>query len=237
MMKHTYRLWLAACTCMVILLSACKKDYYQDTGTAKGRFNGSVMDYLQSKPDYFSNVVKVIGYAKMEQVFSKENITFFAPANPCFDSSVNLLNKILYLTGRDTIKTLDQVHPEVWRQLLARYVFKGKMMLNDIPQVDFLKFKTYPGQIVRSYDGVPMNLGVVYGNEGGAEYVGYRQLHISYQADISQPLSTWYKAPVASVNIEPDNGAVHVLVFTQHYFGFDINEFYNLCLRYGIAGK
>lgn len=236
-MKKNFSLLMAGFIAMVMLFAACKKDYYQDTGTAKGKFNGTVLDYLKSKPDYFSDLVKVIGYAKMDQVFQNETITFFAPANACIDSTIRKVNQALYFGGHDTIKRLEQVPQQVWRQMLARYVFKGKMMLNDIPQLDMTQYKTYPGAFYRSYDSLPMNLGVNYGSAGGAQYVGYRQLQISYSADISLQPTSWFWAPVASVNIEPDNGAVHVLVFTRHFFGFSTSEFYNLCLQYGLTGN
>jgi hypothetical protein len=236
-MKTKYLSLIAGFAIVVMLLAACKKDYYQDTGLAKGKFNGSVLAYLQSKPEYFSKLLQVIAITKTEDIFQKENITFFAPSNPCFDSTIAQVNRVLYFSGKDTIVKLTQVPVQVWREMLARYIFKGKYMLNDIPQIDFSQYKTYPGVFTRSYDGTAMNLGVVYNNEGGAQYVGYRQLHISYTPDISQLPGMWFKAPVASVNIEPDNGAVHVLVFSQHNFGFSIDEFYNRCMQYGISGK
>ncbi|WP_158267036.1 fasciclin domain-containing protein [Chitinophaga niastensis] len=234
-MKKNYLFLMTGFTVIMMLFAACKKDYYQDSGLAKGKFNGSVLDYLKSKPEYFSDVVKVIEITQMEDVFRKENITFFAPSNDCFDSTLRIVNSTLYLLGKDTISSYTQVPAQLWREMLTRYLFKGKYMLNDIPQIDPVQYKTYPGVFIRSYDGLPMNLGVVYHSDGGAQYVGYRQLQVSYTADISQPPMTWYAAPVASVNIEPDNGVVHVLVFRTHYFGFSPSEFFSRVVQYGLG--
>ncbi|MGO4290539.1 hypothetical protein [Chitinophaga sp. RAB17] len=233
-MKNKYLSLLAGFTFTVMLFAACKKDYYQDTGLAKGKFNGTVLEYLQSKPEYFSKLLQVISITKMENVFKNETITFFAPSNPCFDSTISLVNQVLFLTGKDTITKLSQVPAPVWREMLSRYIFKGKYMLKDIPQIDPAQYKTYPGVFMRSYDSIPMNLGVIYNNEGGAQYAGYRQLMISYTPDISQPPFYWFPALVASANIEPTNGAVHVLVFSKHDFGFSVSEFYSRCLQYGL---
>jgi hypothetical protein len=233
-MKNKYLSLIAGFILTVMLFAACKKDYYQDTGLAKGKFNGTVLEYLQSKPEYFSKLLQVISLTKMENVFKNETITFFAPANPSFDSTITMVNRVLFLTGKDTITKLSQVPVEVWREMLSRYIFKGKYMMNDIPQIDPFQYKTYPGVFMRSYDSIPMNLGVIYNDEGGAQYAGYRQLTISYTPDISQPPSYWFPAAVASSNIEPNNGAVHVLVFSKHYFGFSPFEFYSRCLQYGL---
>lgn len=233
-MKNKYLFLMAGFALVVMLLAACKKDYYQDTGLAKGQFNGNVLEYLQSKPEYFSKLLQVISLTKMEDIFKNETITFFAPSNPCFDSTISMVNQTLFLTGKDTITKLSQVPVQVWREMLSRYIFKGKYMLNDIPQIDPAQYKTYPGVFMRSYDSIPMNLGVIYNNEGGAQYAGYRQMMISYTPDISQPPFYWYSAKVASVNIEPQNGAVHVLVFSAHNFGFSAYEFYSRCLQYGL---
>ncbi len=228
---------MAGFAVVVMLLTACKKDYYQDTGHANGKFNGTVLQYLQAKPEYFSDLLKVIKLAGMEDIFQKENITFFAPANPCFDTTLKYVNAQLFLMGKDTIKTLEQVPPVIWREMLGRYIFKGKLMLNDIPQVDFTNFKTYNGVYTRTYDGQTMHLGVVYNSEGGAQYVGYRQLHISYDPSPAQTSPPPYRAPVASVNIEPTNGVVHALAFTRHPFGFSWFEFLSRINQYGLLGK
>ncbi len=230
-----YRKLLIAGLVVMGLFAACKKDYYKDSGLANGRYEGSVLDYLKSKPFFFDTLVQVIDLAGMSDVFQKEQITFFAPSNMCFDSTLMYTNRLLYSAGKDTISKLSQVPKDLWRKVLSRYVFKGKNLLNDYPQLDPNYYDTYPGQFYRSYDGALMNIGVIYGSAGGAQYAGYRQLFLSYTPDITFKPSFWRKAPVSSVNIEPRNGAVHVLNFTNHFFAFDINEFYQLCVQYGVG--
>lgn len=223
---------------MIVLtgfFTACKKDYFMDTGLAKGRFEGSVMKYLESKPFYYDTLVQVIKLAGMQDIFEKEQITFFAPSDMCFDSTLRIANGLLYGEGRDTISELNKVPAELWRKMLSRYVFRNKNLLNDYPQLDPAYFATYPGQFYSSYYGDLMNIGVIYQSEGGAQYAGYRQLVISYTPDVTFKPSNWRLALVSSVNIEPDNGAVHVLNFTKHYFGFDPNEFYLQCKQYGVG--
>ncbi len=244
-----YKKLLLAMIVSAGLFTACKKDYFQDTGLAKGKFDGSIMKYLESKPFYFDTLVQVIKLAGMQDVLEKERVTFFAPPNMSFDSTLSITNRILYAEGKDTIKRLEQVPAAIWKKMLGRYVFKGKNMLNDYPQLDPVYFATYPGQFYASYYGDLMNIGVIYGSEGGAQYAGYRQLTISYTPDITFKPVSWRVSYVASSNIEPDNGAVHVLRFATaarkignvtyyepgHSFGFDPYEFYLLCKQYGVG--
>lgn len=246
----SYKKILLALIVLAGMATACKKDYYLDTGLAKGRFDGSIIQYLESKPLYFDTLVQVIKLAGMQDILTKETVTFFAPPDMCFDSTLKITNRLLYADGKDTIRELSKVPAEVWRKTLGRYVFKGKNMLNDYPQLDPVYFATYPGQFYRSYYGDLMNIGVVYGSEGGAQYAGYRQLVISYTPDITFKPDNWLVADVASSNIEPDNGSVHVLRFAAkeqkitedisirtpgHFFGFNPSEFYQLCKQYGVG--
>ncbi|MGX5817747.1 fasciclin domain-containing protein [Chitinophaga lutea] len=246
--SHHMKLFLALAL-LASLFAACRKDYYNDTGLAKGRYNGSIMDYLESKPFYFDTLTQVVKLAGMEDVLRKEMVTFFAPSNACFDSTLKSVNKLLYADGKDTISELNQVPKAMWRKLLSRYVFRGKNMLNDYPQLDPAYFATYPGQFYKSYDNELMNIGVIYGNEGGAQYAGYRQLTLSYTPDVTFKPNNWMISFVASVNVEPNNGAVHVLRFARmeqkigditfitsgHFFGFSYLDFYQLCKEYGVG--
>ncbi|NIG54180.1 hypothetical protein [Chitinophaga sp. Cy-1792] len=229
--------FLIGLAAVLLLFSACKKDYYQDSGLAKGKFDGTVLQYLKARPDYFKNLVKTIEMAQMEDILSKEEITFFAPGDASIDSTIRYTNLMLYATGLDTIKSIADVPPQVWREMLGRYIFRGKIMLNDVPQVDWSLFSTYHGEYMKSYDDVIMHLGVVYHDEGSAKYVGYRQLFISYAPSPELSSGPSFIAPVASVNIEPTNGVVHAIQTKTHLFGFSLFEFYNRCIFYGVGHK
>ncbi|WP_157760584.1 hypothetical protein [Chitinophaga caeni] len=235
-MKSTYK-WLFAVLGCILALAACKKDYYDDSGTHNGKFDGNIMQYLESNPYYFSDVVKAIDLAGLRETMENETVTFFAPGNVSFDSTIYYTNRELFNIGQDTIRTLDQVPGPVWKAMLSRYLFKDKRLLNDYQQFDPNVFNTYPGQFFNSYLEEPMHIGVFYHDEGGAKYVGYRQLQLSYSRDYSISPIFWTTVNVASVNIEPTNGAVHALQFSNHRFGFIVNDFYLLIRQYGLNGQ
>ena len=93
-----------------------------------------------------------------------------------------------------------------------RYVLKGKYLLKDFPQLDFNLRPLYPGGYYYGYNGDLSNIGVVYNSANTVRYAGYRQLCIAPIVDPSNPSYYWnMSAAVASSDIQPTNGAVHVL--------------------------
>ena len=227
---------IGALIAMVIFTMGCKKDYYEDTGVHTPNFDGTVMQYLEAKPEYFDSLIKVIKLAGMEDVFKKENITFFAPADSSIKRTIRYVNIELETLGKPLVTRLEQIKPEVWRRQLSRYVFKEKKAMNDFRQIDIDNLSAYPGQIYASYDGLLMNVGVIYDDAGGVKYAGYRHLQLSFIPSASAPrdFASWYSADVASVNIAPTNGYVHVLRYPTHYFGFSPGAFFEDAVSKGI---
>jgi len=234
---------------LITVISSCKKDeYYNDGGKANPVFNGNIMQYLESN-DKFDTIAQIVKLAGMEDVFKNEKITFFAPTDEVIRQTIGLvntdlpnlsgrLNQALFNAGRDTLQKLSDVQPQIWRRFLSRYIYKGVYRLKDYPQIDFGLRELYPGSFYYTYDGEVSNIGVVYNSVNGVNYVGYRQLALSYLFDPSDPtrLTT---AAVASSDIQPSNGVVHVLAvtisrnigdvptdFNANLFGFSL-EFWN----------
>ena len=227
---------IGALIAVVAFTMGCKKDYYKDTGVHTPNFDGTVMQYLEAKPEYFDSLIKVIKIAGMEDVFKKEDITFFAPADSSIKRTIRFVNDQLEILGKPLITRLEQIKPEVWRRQLSRYVFKEKKAMNDFRQIDITNLSAYPGQIYASYDGLLMNVGVIYDDAGGVKYAGYRHLQVSFIPSASAPrdFASWYSADVASVNIAPTNGYVHVLRYPTHYFGFSPTHFFEDAVSKGI---
>lgn len=217
---------------VVLALAVCgfsscqkEKDYYLDSGLANPYFKGNVVDYLNAKPFYFDTVANIIELADMDSVFQQDTVTFFAPTDRSVLRLIQETNHWLYVGGYDTIRALTDVPAPIWRKYLTRYLFHGENQLKDYPQIDYDLLTSYPGQGYLSWDGQPMNIGVVYNDVNNVKYAGYRQLTIAYIPDISEPTSGWIQANVASSNILTDNGVVHVLSDEHTYFGFDEDEF------------
>lgn len=222
---------IAAC-----FLAGCKKDsYYYDTGVHQAKYDGTILDYLKAKPFIFDSLVMAIKVAGMEDVFQKENVTFFAPPSSCIHKAIVNLNAALRNNGKDTVSQLGQVQPQVWKDMLSEYVFKDTYLLKDIPQVDTLALTAFPGQGYVSYGGRTMNIGVFYNSANGVKYVGYRQLILSYIPDFSNPTVGLLNVPIATSDIQPTNGVIHALQFQNHVLGFDSRRFITAAESAGIS--
>ena len=238
------------CAALLLLFNACKRDeYYIDGGRANPDFQGNMLQYLQAKKVPFDTVAQIVKLAGMEQQFSKEDFTFFAFDDDVvkrtigdihtFERNKNprllSLNQLLYESGKDTVKTLDQISPLIWRKYLQRYMFKGVNALKDYPQIDMDLKSIYPGALHYDYNNDVSNIGVIFNDANGIKYIGYRQLVLSYIPDISKPADNWYTSYVASSDIKPSNGIVHSLRYQGAYMGFNLYEFFNDVYNTGLT--
>lgn len=230
----------------VLTFASCQKesDYYLDSGLSVPAFDGTVEGYLNSQPFYFDSITAIIKLAGMDSIFQNDSVTFFAPTDRSVLRLIQFTNTLLYAVGRDTIQTLDDVPQLIWRKYLSRYLFHGRNMLKDYPQIDYDLLPTFPGQGYISWDGTPMNIGVIFhdaksgtDDDNVIKYAGYRQLSIAYIPDLAHPTENWIHSEVASSNLSTTNGVVHVLNDQHIYFGFDQGEFLNdMDAIFGSAG-
>jgi len=219
-------------------LAACKKDYYQDSGINDPKFDGTIMQYLESNPFYFDTLVRIIKYAEMEDILNNQTVTLFAPPDPCFKKALDALNDYQLTIGADSVTRFEQVKPEVWKELLSLYIFPGNRGLKDYSQVDTLSLDTYKGTLFESLNGKTMNIGTIYNDAVNEDvvikYQGYRQLLLSYVPDDTNPYLQWVNCPVSTSDIAPSNGRVHVLKYLTHTFGFDSYSFIQLATERGV---
>lgn len=221
----------------LMLFGSCKK-YYFDTGIHDAKYNGSTLQYLKSKQSFFDSTLTVIDLAGMNDVLDKENVTFYAPPSGSVFKSIKRLNQFLRNTGKDTVSKLNQIKPEVWRNTLSQYIFKGSFLLKDYPQRDTTSYIAFPGQNYTNYAGRIMNVGVIF-NDAVADgnvikYAGYRQLFLAYIPDLSNPQVALQNNPVATSDIQTKNGVIHVLTKIKHNLGFNTDTFIDQVIASGI---
>jgi len=218
-----------------ILFTSCQKDdYFQDTGVHATTYDGTVMKYLKDHPTHFKKLVEIIEYAGMQDIFEKQEITFFAPQDVSINKTLMAINNRLYVNNLDTIKNVSDVKPEVWQNYLGLYIIDNKFELKDIAQVDTTTFR-FEGQAFVSRNGRVMNAGVMYHNAGGVEYAGYRMILYTYIRDFADVRGTRINVPVSSSNIKPYNGVVHVLRAKDHPFGFLTDKVYDSIINGGLT--
>lgn len=217
----------------LLMFASCKK-YYFDTGVHDPKYNGSVLQYMKAKQPFFDSTLTVINLAGMNDVLDKETITFFAPPSGSVFKSIKRLNQYLRNNGKDTVSKLSQIKPEVWRNTLSQYIFKGANLLKDYPQRDTLSYLAYPGQNYTSYGGRIMNVGAIFSDAGGVSYAGYRQLFLAYIPDLSNPQVALQNNPIATSDIQTTNGVLHVLTKIKHNLGFNTDTFIDQVVAAGI---
>ena len=238
---------LGSILAVMLMATACQKEYYFDAGLSKPEFDGSMLEYLESKPILFDTLVQVIKLAGLESHFRDSNFTFFAPADSSIHNTLDYFNFELKRLGEDTITTLASVDPAFWKATLQQYMFRSVKGLEDYPQLDIQNKLAFPGEFSRSMEGRVMNVGAVFTSARGIKYQGYRYLNISYVPNEAAPYNSWIWARVATCNIKPKNGIVHVLayagftdatilegvLYTPHYFGFSPVDAWVLARYYG----
>lgn len=240
--------WILTVLLSIIMMSSCQKEYYLDDGVHDAQYDGTTMQFLASRPELFDSLTRIIKLSGLEEVINTGPVTFFAPPNASINKSVVMLNSYLYLNGQDTVLELSQIDPSVWRKYLARYIVDDTFLLKDFPQIDTMNLEVYPGQGYLSYLDEPMNIGVLYNdvtseNSAGVvqtiKYAGYRQLYLSYVYDFSDESSAtqFITAPVATSDIQTHSGALHVLNFSKHSFGFDANDFVGNAYSIGVKNS
>lgn len=213
---------------LAVYCGACKKDYYQDSGLQIGKYEGSSLAYLQSKPYFFDTLVTVIKLAGLERVLQDSAVTFFAPTDYSVKKAMNIVHAQRYSQFKDSLK-LEQVPPEVWRRFLSRYIFRDKYMLKDIPRLAFEQKELYPGMNLESWQGYIMCLGVNFSDYNGTRDVGPRTLVLGDMGDLGNPRFLF--GTVASSDMRTNNGVVHVMN-ADHAFGFSSFDFANMVDEY-----
>ena len=112
-------------------LESCQTDdYLLDGGKSNPYYDGTIMDYLESRDDMlFSDLVKVIKMTKWYDIFSDENadVTFFVPTDFSLNRSVDMLNYYLYnWNNMDKITDLSPVKWKVGAYLIEMYLVQAK---------------------------------------------------------------------------------------------------------------
>ncbi|WP_298736953.1 fasciclin domain-containing protein [uncultured Chitinophaga sp.] len=214
----------------ILLLNACKKDYYVDGGLANPHYNGSIYDYLASNPYWFDTISYIIDRAGMKEMLQHDTVTFFTPTDDAVKVVMDALNDYRYYNIQDSVH-LEDIDPEVWRHFLSMYVLKGKYLAKQFARVDQFNVYAYPGINYVMDGGYVLNIGLIYQNYNNVEAVGPRIIRLT---DITYDPQNFQNNPsvvVATSDIQPNNGVLHVLN-NNHVFGFRGGTFIRLAQQY-----
>lgn len=210
------------CITSILFLSflcvRCTKDNFYETGVSNGRFDGSLLEYLDYPPHSYDwdSVVVMIHHVgpEMVELFDGKNsehpeLTFLGLTN-------HAIRRYLLENKLNRVSDLDK---EYCRKLLLAHLIDGKIYRDEVPAgitgsgtqlvEGGTEFTTLWGNKLlfytfrESYNGV-------YG-------VGANTLHI-VSPDTMEELG------VQTIDIEPDNSIVHAMKYFYHWndmFNFD----------------
>lgn len=190
------------------LMEGCTKDNFIKSGLSNGRFNGSLLEYLEAPGhsyDWDSTALMVRHAGEdMVRLFEGKDvehseITFFGPTN-------HSIRRYMLQNG---IKRVVDMDPEWCKEILLRHVFNGKIYRDDVPRgqggnrVDLVE----GGQKYTSLGDVVLWLYTVketYGNIQEAGAVKLKCMNVKWLNMIE----------IATTNLEPDNCVVHSLGYS-----------------------
>lgn len=203
--------------CLILLLFisivSCTKDAgYYSKRFDDNVFDGTVYDYLKSKPGTFDSLLKVIDRIQLDSILKDSvDITLFAASNQSFRVALENLNNIRKLTDRET-ENYNNVSYSQLDTITSFYVTRG------LVTTDSLNMRE--GKTIYDYKyNHAMHAKLFLSNASGYVKGGPKIIEFS-DTKGSQFTRNWSSSLTGSVNIKTKNGIVHVLN-PEHVFGFD----------------
>ena len=189
---------------IVLTIVSCTTDYnMNNTGLAKGKFDGTMYDYFHSDSYNWDSLIIMIDRAGLQDLFNGEvegyeEITFWGPTN-------NSIRRWMLEGGTGFADRGEEFITEEWGKNFMANVVKGKTMLNDIPRGTINMGSVSGGM-------------TMYGEDNKNEmWVYTEQLPYNGVIDVGaviikiRSMRTLVDIDIASCNIEPTTGVVHSL--------------------------
>ena len=187
-----------------LLFTACTKDNFIHTGTSKGRFEGSLMEYMEAHPYDWSYMVEFVRHSgeDMVQLFEGKDpehkeISFLGITN-------HSIRRYLLTEG----KTIADLDPEWCRGIILQHVIDGKIYRKDVVPGEPSEYETLGtgGTIYTTLAGTQVWIYTIIPEAGGVTENTARPIYLNF-------LKSNEKCNVASGDIEPDNCVVHALEY------------------------
>lgn len=211
-----YIFFILGCFITVLNLVSCDdtKNEYYDYKLTENRFDGTILNYLQSNKVEYDSILKVIGLVPgLKDTLALDGVTFFAVDNESFRSVMNELNQIRANNHKNSIRSIEGLNVSELDTLVSRYVFKGVYDSNLIR-------KNTGGLSVNSIKfNYLMHIENLNGDASGYVNTGAQRLVFSNPKG-SLLKSKWINTYTSLADIKVNNGVVHKLV-PNHSFGFD----------------
>lgn len=197
---------------LFFVLQSCQKDggYYQHK-LEPVVFKGSIYDYLRKHPGVFDSLLLVVDRLGKQVYLQDSNVTLFATTNQSYQLAIDNLNNAKRASDKqlEYLATVNEAHLDT---MLAQYIIRGRYMTNDLVYQDGLDLQDI------QY-GLPMHAKLSRTTSSG--FVGGGPFVIDFSdTKYSKFYRDWVTTSSASVNIQTDNGVIHI-INNDHVFGFN----------------
>lgn len=183
---------------VVLCMAGCTKNGFIKTGLSDGKFPGTMLEYMEAHPYNWDSTLIMVRVAGLENLFDGgEKITFFGPTN-------HSIRRYMLENG---IERVEDMGADFCRETLLRHVLKGKVMRDEFLRGGPRQGSELIGTGGETYTMMGGNRIWAYtfrGEYNGVSDMGAVTLYVT-------SLDGEIDIPIASTNIEPDNGVVHSL--------------------------
>lgn len=190
----------------ILAISCSTEDNYTDTGVSRGEHDCSIYEYLHTDSYNWDSTILVIERANLIDLFDgKETdypqITFFGPTN----------HSIRRFMLQNNYQKVSDMPEEMCKEMMLKHVAVGKFMK---AKIEFGS-RNVEGEIEGGTHFTCLGNNVLHAYKireswGGVDNSGAVRLYI-----YSETAKT--KVPMASPDIEPNNGVVHALNYTYTF--------------------
>ena len=183
------------------LLGSCTKEEFIKSGLSNGRFNGSLLEYMEHPGHSYDwdSTALMVRHAgeRMVRLFEGQDpehkeITFFGPTNHSIRRYM-LENKIERVADMD---------PAWCEEVLLRHVMDGKLYRDEVPQGKRDGINVDGGKDYTMLGGQVLCLFTQRGYNGAVAEAGAVRMYCIVKGPNKE-------IEIASTNIEPDNCVVH----------------------------
>ena len=189
----------------VLLASSCTKNSFISTGNSQGRFDGTMLEYMEAHSYDWDSTVVMIHHAGEEMVAlfdgrdeNHPEITFWGFTNHSIRR---------YLLEND-IEQVSDLDPEWCKSILLQHVVDKKYFRTDLPKGILGEYDTQGigGITLKTLAGTDVCAYTVVKESGGITENAARPIYMIFK-------KSGRHFGIASGDLEQDNGVVHALEY------------------------
>lgn len=206
----------------VLLVMSCKKDNTYREELPSRQFTGTVYQYLQSQPENFKNVLRMLDKSGLGKMLATDKVTLLAPTDQSLQAALETYNVYRKTINQPPV-TLNDIDSSSWRAILGNYIFTGVFVAADFGGQD--------GRTLISKSIRPMDLRLVQRTAAGVQGLGPEVVKFSYMNG-SRFVRNWLSSFAGTSDIRTSNGMIFILE-PGHVLGFNtftakVSEYQNL---------